>query len=131
MDLLESGGGGSTSRLDDINPESIERVEILKGASAATLFGTEASNGVIQIFTKKGQNGAPRFGFKATQGFISYPIGAVPDNTGWTSSASTAADLSQFYGYTIRPYQLISTKRDGRPVRNRSSKYRKCKRFRW
>jgi TonB-linked SusC/RagA family outer membrane protein len=107
--FVGSGGGGSTSRLDDINPESIERVEILKGASAATLFGTEASNGVIQIFTKKGQNGAPRFGFKATQGFISYPIGAVPDNTGWTSSASTAADLSQFYGYTIRPYQLIST----------------------
>ena len=48
-----SSGGGSPSRLDDINPESIERVEILKGASAATLFGTEASNGVIQIFTKK------------------------------------------------------------------------------
>ena len=38
-------GGGAGSRLDDINPESIERIEILKGASAATLFGTEASNG--------------------------------------------------------------------------------------
>ena len=106
--FVGSGGGGSTSRLDDINPESIERVEILKGASAATLFGTEASNGVIQIFTKKGQTGAPRFGFKATQGFINYPIGAVPDNTGWTASADKASELSQVYGYTIRPYELIS-----------------------
>lgn len=106
--FVGSGGGGSTSRLDDINPESIERVEILKGASAATLFGTEASNGVIQIFTKKGQSGAPRFGFKATQGFINYPMGVVPDNTGWTSSATRAAELSQFYGYTVRPYELIS-----------------------
>jgi len=106
--FVGSGGGGSTSRLDDINPESIERVEILKGASAATLFGTEASNGVIQIFTKKGQIGAPKFSFKATQGFINYPMGAVPDNTGFTSDPARASQLSQFYGYTIRPYELIS-----------------------
>lgn len=105
--FVGAGGGGSTSRLDDINPESIERVEILKGASAATLFGTEASNGVIQIFTKKGQTGAPRFSFKTTQGFINYPLGAVPDNTGWTASASRAGELSQLLGYSIRPYELI------------------------
>ena len=103
-----SSGGGSPSRLDDINPESIERVEILKGASAATLFGTEASNGVIQIFTKKGQNGAPKFGFKATQGFINYPMGVVPDNTGFTNSATKASELSGLLGRTVRPYELIS-----------------------
>jgi TonB-dependent SusC/RagA subfamily outer membrane receptor len=45
------GGGTSASRLNDIDPSSIERMEILKGAAAATLYGTEASNGVIQIFT--------------------------------------------------------------------------------
>ena len=39
--------GGSPSRLDDLNPEAIDRIEILKGAAAATLYGTEASNGVI------------------------------------------------------------------------------------
>ena len=54
-------GQGNPSRLDDIPPESIERIEILKGAAAATLYGTEASNGVIQIFTKRGRAGAPRF----------------------------------------------------------------------
>lgn len=48
-------GGNSTDRLSDLNPNDIESVEILKGAAAATLYGSEASNGVIQIFTKKGR----------------------------------------------------------------------------
>jgi TonB-dependent SusC/RagA subfamily outer membrane receptor len=49
-------GGTSTDRLNDLNPEDIERVEVLKGAAASTLYGSEATNGVIQIFTKKGKN---------------------------------------------------------------------------
>ena len=48
-------GGNSTDRLSDLNPDDIERVEVLKGAAAATLYGSEATNGVIQIFTKKGR----------------------------------------------------------------------------
>lgn len=106
--FVGAGGGGATSRLDDINPDSIERIEILKGASAATLFGTEASNGVIQIFTKKGKVGAPKFNFKVTQAFINYPKGKVADNTGWTASADTAATMSSVLGRTIRPYELVS-----------------------
>ena len=51
------GGGASTDRLGDLNPNDIERVEVLKGAAAATLYGSEATNGVIQIFTKKGRTG--------------------------------------------------------------------------
>ena len=50
-------GGQSTSRLNDLNPADIERVEIVKGAAASALYGTEASNGVIQIFTKRGRPG--------------------------------------------------------------------------
>lgn len=45
--------------LQDIRPQDIERVEVVKGASATTLYGTEASGGVIQIFTKQGISGAP------------------------------------------------------------------------
>lgn len=45
--------------LQDIPAEDIERIEVVKGASATTLYGTEASGGVIQIFTKKGISGAP------------------------------------------------------------------------
>ncbi|MGQ0537387.1 MAG: TonB-dependent receptor domain-containing protein [Gemmatimonadaceae bacterium] len=51
-------GGNSTDRLSDLNPNDIERVEILKGASAATLYGSEATNGVIQVFTKRGRGEA-------------------------------------------------------------------------
>ena len=49
------------SALDDINPQDIERMEIIKGAAATTLYGTEAAAGVIQIFTKKGRSGAPQW----------------------------------------------------------------------
>lgn len=54
---LVTTGGQSTSRLNDINPADIERLEVIKGAAATALYGTEASNGVIQIFTKKGTPG--------------------------------------------------------------------------
>lgn len=54
--------------LGGINPEDIERIEIIKGAAASTLYGTEASAGVIQIFTKKGQVGAPRWTLSVKQG---------------------------------------------------------------
>ncbi len=53
-------GGGSQNRLVDLNPEDIERIEILKGASAAALYGSRANGGVVQITTRQGQSGAPR-----------------------------------------------------------------------
>jgi len=63
-------GGTSTDRLNDLNPDDIERVEVLKGAAAATLYGSEATNGVIQIFTKRGKSeSAPSWNLSATSGF--------------------------------------------------------------
>src|SRR5690606_12101427 len=41
--------GDAPSRINDFNPEDIERIEVIKGPAAATLYGTEAANGVIQI----------------------------------------------------------------------------------
>lgn len=52
--------GRTAARLNDFNPEDIESIEIIKGPAAATLYGTEASNGVIQVLTKRGKNGAPK-----------------------------------------------------------------------
>lgn len=46
-----------TNRLADISPNDIERVEVLKGAAAAALYGSRANNGVIQVFTKRGAAG--------------------------------------------------------------------------
>ena len=52
-------GGQDYSRLNDINPEEIESVDILKGPAAAAMYGSAASNGVILITTRKGRAGAP------------------------------------------------------------------------
>ena len=56
------------SPLDLINPNDIERIEVIKGSAATTLYGTEASAGVIQVFTKKGSRGAPVWTFEMQQG---------------------------------------------------------------
>jgi outer membrane receptor for ferrienterochelin and colicin len=63
------GGNYQASPLNDINPADVDRVEVIKGAAASTLFGTEAAAGVIQIFTKHGVAGAPRWAFEVGQGF--------------------------------------------------------------
>jgi TonB-linked SusC/RagA family outer membrane protein len=71
-------GGSAPSRLDDLNPEEIENIEVIKGPSAATLYGTEAANGVINITTKRGKAGATRWNFYTENGRItdpnSYPL---------------------------------------------------------
>ncbi|MGH2395126.1 MAG: carboxypeptidase-like regulatory domain-containing protein, partial [Candidatus Limnocylindria bacterium] len=54
-------GGANVSRLNDIHPSDIESIEIIKGPAAATLYGTEASNGVVQIITKRGASGNVQF----------------------------------------------------------------------
>lgn len=53
-------GGYAQNRLVDINPNDIERIEVIKGAAAAAIYGSRASNGVVQIFTKRGKSGAPK-----------------------------------------------------------------------
>ena len=56
-------GGQQTSRLDDVNPDDIESIEVIKGPSATALYGTAAANGVIQIRTRQGRPGETRWGF--------------------------------------------------------------------
>lgn len=65
-----ASGGQSTAtqdnaanRIADLNPDDIERIEVLKGPSAAAIYGTRANAGVIIITTKKGSQGKPRIRF--------------------------------------------------------------------
>lgn len=69
QDIVTQASGGSNpselqqdqvNRIADINPREIERIEILKGASASAIYGSKASNGVILITTKKGRPGQTR-----------------------------------------------------------------------
>ncbi len=70
----EAGTGVSsdagTSGLDDINPADIERIEIIRGAAAATMYGTEASGGVIQIFTRQGAQNAQTWNVRTEWGLM-------------------------------------------------------------
>ena len=66
--ITNAAGGGNASnqdnpvnRMADLNPNDIERIEVLKGASASALYGSKAANGVIVITTKRGTVGRPQF----------------------------------------------------------------------
>ena len=67
--LGQGSGGLRSSSLSDILVNDIERIEITKGGAAATLYGSEAASGVIQIFTKKGIAGPARWNLRIDQGF--------------------------------------------------------------
>lgn len=99
---IESGRveAGSTyqggSALDFLNPQDIESIEVIKGPAAATLYGADAANGVIQIITKKGRRGS-----RSVQWTASYEIGQnewLPsvgaNETFWRCTASRQASSS-------------------------------------
>ncbi|MEO7767407.1 MAG: TonB-dependent receptor plug domain-containing protein, partial [Ferruginibacter sp.] len=65
-DGANSVGSIGQSRLIDINPQDIDRVEVLNGAAAAAIYGSRANAGVVQIFTKKGKLGAPKISFTSS-----------------------------------------------------------------
>ncbi len=70
-----SGNSDNTvySPLNDIDPGDIERVEVIKGPAATTLYGTEAASGVVQIFTKRGQTRGQRWTFQTDQSASTTP----------------------------------------------------------
>jgi TonB-dependent SusC/RagA subfamily outer membrane receptor len=82
--------GRQVSVLDDFNPEDIESIEIIKGPAAASLYGTEASAGVIQIITKRGREGSPQFNVSIRQGvnYVANPAGKL--GTLWTCPTRSA-----------------------------------------
>lgn len=63
-------GGATPSRVGDINADEIENIEIIKGPSAAALYGTAAANGVVVITTKRGRAGAARWTTYAEAGLL-------------------------------------------------------------
>ena len=104
----------ATNRIADINPDEIENIEILKGASAAALYGSQAAAGVILITTKKGKAGQTRLSVSQDVGVISVQrlIGARPlsedvvkGQKGWDlAEYQAAAAAGKIYNYEKEIY---------------------------
>lgn len=87
------------NRIADLNPADIERVEILKGASASAIYGSQASGGVIIVTTKRGSGGAPRFNMTQRLGYSE-----LLDQIG--SRAFTRAEAAEAYALTDEQLDL-------------------------
>jgi len=94
-------GGAIPSRVGDIDPEQLESIEVVKGPSAATLYGTDAANGVVVITTKRGRPGRPKWNLYVERGRLTdknkYPtaytlFGHTPGST--TARQCTLAQVS-------------------------------------
>ncbi|MBX6330578.1 MAG: SusC/RagA family TonB-linked outer membrane protein [Gemmatimonadaceae bacterium] len=73
----------ATSRIDDIDPDEIESIDILRGPSAASLYGSDAANGVIVIKTKRGRAGPPRWTFSLDGSRLSMNAKFSEGYAGW------------------------------------------------
>ncbi len=65
-DAMQTGFQAGQNRLVDLNANDIDKIEVINGAAAAAIYGSMASNGVVQIFTKKGKVGAPKINFSTS-----------------------------------------------------------------
>ncbi|HVT41313.1 MAG TPA: SusC/RagA family TonB-linked outer membrane protein [Gemmatimonadaceae bacterium] len=86
---VDNGQTGLIARFNDFDPEEIENIEVLKGPAAATLYGTEAARGVINIITKKGAAGETKYTFTAKGGtsWFQNAAGRMPTNY-WINPAT-------------------------------------------
>ena len=107
-------GGQQFSSLNDINPDDIESIEVVKGPAASTLYGSDASAGVIQIITKKGRAGTRRFTQRLTAEYNNVAPNFTPyDNYGRCTAALVAATSTnplcrgQAVGTIIRDNVLV------------------------
>lgn len=100
-----TGGLGAPSALSNINFDAVERVEILKGPAAATLYGSQANSGVIQIFTKQGKTeSAPQFNVKYGTKFIQMPD-RFKKNTGFVETAEEQENVRNVLGLDVDFYE--------------------------
>ena len=85
-------GGQTLNALNDLNPDDIESIEIVKGPAAATLYGSDASAGVIQVLTKKGRTGVRRFSQRLNMEYDNIDPNFTPfTNYGVCTAAAVAA----------------------------------------
>ena len=100
------GDSREVNPLSDFNPQDIESIEIIKGPAAATLYGTEASAGVIQIITKRGSQGEAQFDLAVTEGqnYMRNPTERL--GTRWSCKDRFAPPCNEMSGglFSYNPY---------------------------
>ena len=84
-------GTVTTNRVADINPDDIENIEVLKGAAAASIYGTRAAQGVVLITTKGGKAGPTRYGLRTSYSFDRVTKGIPLQRTYGQGDNDTAA----------------------------------------
>lgn len=94
-------GGQDPSRFNDINPDNIESIEVLKGPAATALYGTAAANGVIQITTKRGTAGKTRWSSHAEYGTVNEVTDYPANYTQYGTYATPDGPVSAPYCFTI------------------------------
>jgi TonB-dependent starch-binding outer membrane protein SusC len=111
--LASSNQDNASSRIADLNPQDIENVEVLKGASAAALYGSKAAAGVIIITTKKGKAGRTKVNFSQDigQGSVIRLLGqrpltaAIVTAQGWdVNEYNAAVAANKVYDYEKEIY---------------------------
>ena len=109
-----------TNRISDLNPEDIASVEVLKGASAAAIYGSRAANGVIIVTTRRGREGRPRMSLTQRVGFseVSNTLGSRNfDQASAVAAFGPAA--APFFDASGRPLQTFDQERllaDRKPI---------------
>lgn len=98
-----TGNFSGSNALDNINPEDIESIEVLKDAAAAAIYGSRASNGVVLITTKKGKVGKAKIQVSGSAGF-SEPNRKVDMLSGeeWTDRATEMINAAYVSAYGNR-----------------------------
>jgi len=106
--LFVIDGVATTAGMHELNPNDIESIQVLKDASAASIYGSRASNGVIIITTKKAKKGEFKITASARGGFSFYNTRmSVLDAQGygkavWQASANDGAPLSHYLDYGFK-----------------------------
>jgi TonB-dependent SusC/RagA subfamily outer membrane receptor len=108
------GVGAGPSRINDLNPDDIESIEIVKGPAAATLYGIQASNGVVKITTKRGRAGRARWNLYSELGSVAdhntYPL-ISPAETSTIPISIPSASFSPSWTATAPRPRSSSTRR--------------------
>jgi TonB-linked SusC/RagA family outer membrane protein len=109
---LNAGEENGTNRLADINPNDIENIEILKGAAASAIYGSQATNGVVVITTKRGRAGSTQVNLTQRVGMSqmirklgSRHFTSLDQALSTTKSASTRAAITAAFANGVPPYQ--------------------------